>query len=72
LTAPSRWLSWLKSGASFQVSIDDTGKTYPGKVTRLGGRVDPASQSLKVMGEITADAPELMAGMSGRLTMTPP
>jgi membrane fusion protein (multidrug efflux system) len=41
-------------------------------VTRLGGRVDPASQALKVMGEITADAPELMAGMSGRLTMTPP
>jgi membrane fusion protein, multidrug efflux system len=72
LTAPSRWLSWLKPGASFQVRIDDTGKTYPAKVTRLGGRVDPASQSLKVMGEITADAPELMPGMSGRLVMTPP
>jgi membrane fusion protein (multidrug efflux system) len=72
LNAPSRWLGWLKPGASFQVRVDDTGKTYPGKVTRLGGRVDPASQSVEVMGEITADAPELMAGMSGRLTMTPP
>jgi hypothetical protein len=27
---------------------------------------------LKLMGEITADAAELMAGISGRLTMTPP
>jgi multidrug efflux pump subunit AcrA (membrane-fusion protein) len=72
LTAPSRWLSWLKPGAPFQVRIDDNGKTYPGKVTRLGGRVDPASQSLKVIGEITTDAPELMPGMSGRLVITPP
>ena len=72
LTAPSRWLGWLKPGASFQVRIDDTGKTYPGKVTRLGGRVDQASQSVKVIGEITGDAPGLMAGMSGHATMTPP
>jgi membrane fusion protein (multidrug efflux system) len=72
LTTPSRWLGWLKPGASFQVRIDDTGKTYPGKVTRLGGRVDPASQSVKVIGEITGDAPGLMAGMSGHATATPP
>ena len=72
LTAPSRSLGWLKPGASFQVRIDDTGKTYPGRVTRLGGRVDPASQSVKVMGEITGDASELMAGMSGRVITTPP
>jgi membrane fusion protein, multidrug efflux system len=71
LTAPSRALGWLKPGASFQVRIDDTGKTYPGRVTRLGGRVDPASQSVRVIGEIIGDAPELMAGMSGRLS-TPP
>jgi membrane fusion protein, multidrug efflux system len=72
LTAPSRALGWLKPGASFQLKIDDTGKTYPGRVTRIGGRVDPASQSVKVIGEIIGDAPELMAGMSGRLSTTPP
>jgi RND family efflux transporter MFP subunit len=72
VTAPSRALGWLKPGASFQLRIDDTGKTYSGRVTRLGGRVDPASHSVKVIGEITGDAPELMAGMSGRATVTPP
>jgi membrane fusion protein (multidrug efflux system) len=72
LIAPSRWLGWLKPGYAFQVRIDETDKTYPAKVTRLGGRVDPVSQSIKVIGQITGDAPELMAGMSGRATVTPP
>ena len=72
LIAPSRWLSWLKPGYEFQVHIDETDKTYPARITRLSGRVDPVSQSIKVIGEITVDAPELMAGMSGRATVTPP
>jgi RND family efflux transporter MFP subunit len=72
LIAPSHWLSWLKPGTAFQVKIDETDKTYPARVTRLGGRVDPVSQSIKVIGEITGDAPDLRAGMSGRATMTPP
>jgi membrane fusion protein, multidrug efflux system len=72
LIAPSHWLSWLKPGYAFQVKIDETEKTYPARVTRLGGRVDPVSQSIKVIGEIIGSAPDLMAGMSGRATMTPP
>lgn len=72
LIAPSRWLGWLKPGYAFQVKIDETEKTYPARVTRLGGRVDPVSQSIKVIGEITGDAPDLMAGMSGRATIAPP
>jgi membrane fusion protein (multidrug efflux system) len=72
LIAPSRWLSWMKPGYQFQVHIDETDKTYPARISRLGGRVDPISQSIKVIGEITADAPELMAGMSGRAIITPP
>jgi len=72
LIAPSHWLSWLKPGTPFQVRIDETDKNYAARVTRLGGRVDPVSQSIKVIGEINGDAPELMAGMSGRATLTPP
>jgi membrane fusion protein, multidrug efflux system len=72
LIAPSHWLSWLKPGYAFQVKIDQTEKTYPARVTRLGGRVDPVSQSIKVIGEITGEAAGLMAGMSGHATVTPP
>lgn len=72
LIVPSRWLAWLRPGFLFQMQIDETGKSYPVRVTRLGGRVDPVSQSIKVIGEITVEAPELMAGMSGRATMREP
>jgi membrane fusion protein, multidrug efflux system len=67
LIAPSRWLVWLKPGHAFQVHIDETEKTYPAEITRVGGRVDPVSQTVKVFGEVRGDdVTELMAGMSGR------
>jgi RND family efflux transporter MFP subunit len=69
---PSRWLAWLKPGYTFQVEIGETGKSYPARVTRLGGRVDAVSQSIRLFGEITAAAPELMAGMSGKVDIAPP
>jgi membrane fusion protein (multidrug efflux system) len=72
LIAPSRWLNFLKPGTVFSVHVDEINKTYPARVTRLSGRVDPVSQSVKVIGEITAEAPELMAGMSGNATITTP
>jgi membrane fusion protein, multidrug efflux system len=72
LIAPSRWLEWLKPGYPFQVNIGETGKTYSAKILRIGGRVDPISQSIKVIGEINGDAPELKAGMSGRASILPP
>jgi membrane fusion protein, multidrug efflux system len=72
LTAPSRWLSRLRPGTAFQLAVDETGKTYLGKVVRLGGRVDGVNQSVRVFGEITAEAPDLMPGMSGKATLAPP
>src|SRR4051812_15239730 len=39
LIAPSRWLAWLNPGYAFAVQIDETDKTYPAAITRVGGRV---------------------------------
>jgi len=72
LIAPSRWLAWLKPGYVFQVHIDETDKTYPAEITRVGGRVDPVSQTVKVFGEVRGDVAELIAGMSGRANIPPP
>jgi RND family efflux transporter MFP subunit len=69
---PSRWLGWLKAGYGFEVQIDETGATYPAKITRLGARVDPVSQSVKAAALISGRFPELIAGMSGRVKLTPP
>lgn len=70
--APSRWLQWLKPGYRFRVRIDETGKTYPARVQRVGARVDPVSQSIKVIAGIEGQFPELLAGMSGRASFGVP
>lgn len=69
---PSVWLRWVRPGASFEVQIDETRKTYPARFTRLGARVDPVSQSVKAVAAIHGRFPELMAGMSGKVLITPP
>ncbi|MDO9597607.1 MAG: efflux RND transporter periplasmic adaptor subunit [Azoarcus sp.] len=69
---PSRWLVWLKVGGKFEVQIDETGQRYPAKFIRIGARVDPVNQSVKVAAAIEGKFPELIAGMSGRVQVTPP
>lgn len=69
---PSKWLVWIKPTARFQVRIDETGKTYPAKVLRIGARVDPVSQSIKLTAVIDGKFNELIAGMSGKVLMAPP
>jgi membrane fusion protein, multidrug efflux system len=69
---PSRWLAWLKAGHVFEVVIDETGRTYPARITRMGARVDPVSQSVKAAAAIEGRFPELIAGMSGHLLLAPP
>lgn len=65
MIVPSRWLAWLKPGQSFKVVIDELGKSYDAKVTQIGARIDPVSQTLLITGKIQTAAPELLAGMSG-------
>lgn len=64
---PTAWLQALRVGARFQVAIDDTRKTYPAKVLRIGAKADPVSQTTKVVAALEGSFPELMAGMSGKV-----
>lgn len=64
---PSKWLAWLKAGTGFKVRIDETAREYPARITRIGARVDPVSQSVKVAAVIDGRFPELIAGMSGKV-----
>ena len=64
---PSKWLSQVSVGSAVRIAVDETGKTYPAKVLRLGARVDPVSQSIKVIATIDGRPADLMAGMSGRV-----
>lgn len=68
--APSRWLTWMKIGGRLRVTIDETRKTYPATFVRIGARVDPVSQSVKVVASITGRHPELVVGMSGQVNVS--
>jgi RND family efflux transporter MFP subunit len=65
LLIPSRWLLWLEPGLPFEFSVDETGLKYAATVTRLGGAVDPVSQTIRVFGTLEDRPPELLSGMSG-------
>jgi membrane fusion protein (multidrug efflux system) len=65
LMVPSSWLSWLKVGTVFPIKVDETSGQYDAKVTQLGGRVDPVTQTVKIYASVVDRAPELLAGMTG-------
>lgn len=69
---PSRALAMLRPGHAFQIHVEEMGKAYPAKIARFGAKVDPVSQSVKVVGEIAGSFPELVAGMSGKIQLSPP
>ncbi len=69
---PSRWLSWIRKGDELEVQIDETQKRYPARFTRIGARIDPVSQSIKVTAAIEGKHDELIAGMSGRIAVDAP
>nr|WP_286209108.1 efflux RND transporter periplasmic adaptor subunit [Azospirillum sp. A1-3] len=69
---PSRWLSWLRIGTRFTVQVHETGRSYDCEVSRLSGRVDPVSQSIKLYAAIRNPDERLLAGMSGRALLEPP
>ena len=65
LNAPSRLLRSLKVGTPFEVSIDETGKTYAAQVTAINARVDAVAQTVELEGRIHGKPAELLAGMTG-------
>lgn len=69
---PSKWSTWLVNGYDFQVKVDETGKSYPAKITRVGARIDPVSQTFKVAGIVNGEFADLTPGMSGIVEIKPP
>jgi RND family efflux transporter MFP subunit len=64
---PSIWLRWVNVGAPLSFIINETGKTYTGKVKRIYGEVDPVSQSIQIRAEMDDYEHPLLPGMSGEV-----
>ena len=65
LVLPSSTLSWLKRKSTFTFTVDETRREYVAKVKEIGANVDPASQTIKVIGAFGAIPADVLAGMSG-------
>jgi len=65
LNVPSAWISQVKMGQTFDVTIDETGKAYQARVQRINSRVDPVSQTIELEASMLRAHPDLLPGMSG-------
>lgn len=65
IIVPSRWLSWMATGAQLSFKVDETGRDYPAKVVRLGAAVDAVSQMVKVFAVFEKPVDDVLPGMSG-------
>lgn len=66
MIVPSKWLAWLQPGVSCPIIIDETGKSYEIYISRIGARVDPVSQTLRIFASFKDNVPDILAGMSGK------
>jgi RND family efflux transporter MFP subunit len=65
LIVPSTWLRRIGAGTRFTFAIDETGRSYPAEVLRVGASVDPVSQTVKVIAGFVERDEKVLAGMSG-------
>jgi membrane fusion protein (multidrug efflux system) len=65
MVVPARWLQWLKPDLPFELVIEDQNRTAPATVARIGGRIDPVAQTVRVIGALRTQTRGLLPGMSG-------
>ncbi len=64
IIVPSLWLRWIKPGLTFNIKVDETETVHVARVQRIAATVDPASQTVKLMGVFTETAANVLPGMS--------
>ena len=67
--APSTWLTRLRVGMVVRVSVDEVRRNAVARIVRISPRIDPVSQSIKVVANLEGHVADLKAGMSGRLQL---
>ncbi len=66
---PSNLLSGIKVGTPITVDLDETGLSYTAHISNLGGRINPAGQTVRVIAKMERFQEELLPGMSGPVTI---
>jgi RND family efflux transporter MFP subunit len=72
LIVPSLWLAWLRPGHAFEFLVDETGVGHKASVKQLGAEVDAVSRTVSVFAEFDTLPAQVLAGMSGTASFSPP
>ncbi|MGE0854473.1 MAG: efflux RND transporter periplasmic adaptor subunit [Hyphomicrobiaceae bacterium] len=65
IIVPSRLMARSAAGTKLDFRIDETGRAYAAVIRRIGGAVDPVSQTGKVYAALLAPDDAVLPGMSG-------
>lgn len=65
LNVPSALLVKLHAGSHLDITIHETGKTYPAHVSAVNARVDAVAQTVELEAQLDGTPQDLVAGMSG-------
>lgn len=65
IIVPSTWLAWLERGDRVELTVDETGITVPGTVSRIGAAIDPVSHTVPIWAALETEDASLRPGMSG-------
>ncbi|NDV24538.1 efflux RND transporter periplasmic adaptor subunit [Desulfovibrio sp. JC022] len=68
---PSSMYENVKIDSAAHVSIQETGKSYTGRISHIGAEIDPSSRSFEVYAEIKNTSGELRGGMRGAIRIIP-
>ncbi len=68
MIVPASWLAWLKPGVPFSFAVDGGQAVVSGDVVRIGGAIDPVSQTIRAVGELRAPGRSIIPGQSGIIT----
>lgn len=66
LEVPSTWLQWLHINTNFLVHVNELNKSIDAKIVRINPKIEPVSQTVKIVGEISVSPVKLLPGMSGQ------
>jgi RND family efflux transporter MFP subunit len=69
---PAAWVTWLRPGAQFTIHVNEIGRSFPARVSRLNARVDGVSQQLEVEARIAKGKGGLLPGMVGSAVFAQP
>ncbi|TMW13761.1 efflux RND transporter periplasmic adaptor subunit [Alloalcanivorax gelatiniphagus] len=65
VVVPAAWLTRVKEGSALTFVADATGQTVAAKVARIVDRIDPVSQTVRLIATPTGEAVGVRPGMSG-------